>query len=547
MTFTQRIRFYLFAGALLPPLLIMAVIYFHAAGQAEEIERQNAFDEIQKFNRYRQSFVAELRQKLLHAAADPVFSRAVTMLRSGRRQPVDLTGQLNELDFVEVVDSSNRVLLSANRPALVGDTVLPGSAPAMWDSLAWYETVEYDLNGAHAAFALLIPMDSNRRLYAGEYFDQRFLEAARGVINANLDVVFSDDSISAQTLPASIETGTLYRENDLYRSLLAGGKSSGFYLSATITTDSQKPVFRSLLAVAGAVAVGSVAIALALGFYMSYRTKREVDNLITATSRVADGDLNTTVMAYEEGEFAHLADSFSAMIAKLKESQQRLAVSQKIAAWQTMGRKIAHEVKNSLTPIAVCADDLRRSYQEGLPDFDSVLDKNTQMIRTEVNRLTRLLDEFVRFARMAPPIKTETSVEQLQNALGQLYRRELSEGRLVLVNRCGTQQFPLDPEQIKQLLINLVKNSLEASSDGQIVVECSSTETAFVIDVLDDGPGFPDEKLQRGFEPYLSTKKDGSGLGLAICQRIAVDHGGTIDMFNRSDGGAGVRLTIPRE
>ena len=99
-------------------------------------------------------------------------------------------------------------------------------------------------------------------------------------------------------------------------------------------------------------------------------------------------------MAYEEGEFSQLADSFSAMMGRLQDSQKKLATSEMIAAWQVVGRKIAHEIKNPLTPISISADDIRRSYHEQLPDFEETLARNCAMIKTEVHRLARLLDEF---------------------------------------------------------------------------------------------------------------------------------------------------------
>lgn len=546
MTFTQKLRLSLFGVALLPPLFIMGVIYFHAADQAEAVDQRNAANEIRKFGTYRASEVAALRGTIARVTRDPLFQRAYTLLDSPRRTAVDLSPLLAELDFLELIDRHRLVRLSASRPALIGDTLPPFSGESTADSIA-LETVEYDLNGAHASFALIVPVDSLHSLYAGRYLERQFLQAVGSVLDADLSLVYLADSTEQTRLYARMEQGQLYHDDDQFRAVLAGSRPAGFLLAASIRTDSQAPIFRSLLAVAGAVAVGSVSLVLAIGFYMSYRTKREIDNLITATTRVAAGDLNTTVMSYDDGEFAHLADSFSTMTTRLKESQERLAISQKIAAWQVIGRKIAHEVKNPLTPIAVCADDLRRSYQDNLPEFGLILDKNTAMIRAEVARLTRLLDEFVRFARMAPPEKQRVEITSLCAEIAQLYRREIDLHRLELENRCCEKPFPLDPEQIKQVLINLIKNGLESAETTQVVATFACHDGALVISVLDNGPGFSDEKLKRGFEPYLSTKKDGSGLGLAICQRIIVDHGGTINLFNRSEGGAGVTITLPQD
>jgi len=295
------------------------------------------------------------------------------------------------------------------------------------------------------------------------------------------------------------------------------------------------------------VALASVLAAVVLGVFISIRTRREFDNLVEAFGKVASGNLNTTVMAYSEGEFSHLADSFSEMTRKLRLSQERLATSEKIAAWQAMARKIAHEIKNPLTPIGLSADDLRRSYQERLPGFDQTLDTNTRLIRSEVNRLTRLLDEFVAFARMKPPEPQNVNPDKLLDRLRTLYQAELAGGRLAIDLQTARSQVRLDPDLITQLLVNLVKNSLETDQTSSVRVTVSDNEIDLVISVTDTGPGFSETVLARQFEPYLSSKQGGSGLGLAICQRIVHDHGGHIEMNNRTEGGAEVTVQLPQD
>jgi two-component system nitrogen regulation sensor histidine kinase NtrY len=294
------------------------------------------------------------------------------------------------------------------------------------------------------------------------------------------------------------------------------------------------------------VALASVLAAVVLGVFISIRTRREFDNLVGAFGKVAAGDLNTTVMAYSEGEFTQLADSFSEMTRKLRLSQERLATSEKIAAWQAMARKIAHEIKNPLTPIGLSADDLRRSYQERLPGFDQTLDKNTRLIRSEVNRLTRLLDEFVAFARMKPPELQSVKPDELLDKLRTLYQNEIAVGRLTIDVQTARGQVRLDPDLITQLLVNLVKNSLEADQTSSVRVTVADNASGLLLCVSDAGPGFSETVLARQFEPYLSSKQGGSGLGLAICQRIAHDHGGHIKMKNRTEGGAEVSVLLPQ-
>jgi len=544
MSFAAKIRLYLIAVAVLPPLAVMGVIYFHSAQRAEVLDREDANKEVQKYLLFCQSYREELKGTVAAVAIQPAFTRALLMLKTGKTSQIDLSNDSAWLDFFELVDSSGVILASAHRPALIGDSLKLPPETGFKDSPQVFETVELDRTGSHAALVVLAPFGNGVYVYAGNYFDTAYLTAARTASSANLNIRLFDQNRYADFLNSQMDLGVLYMIDNQYQALVGGGVSAGFYMTANLRSGTQWPVFRSLIAVTGLVAAASVLLALGIGFYVSYRTKREFDNLLAATARVASGDLSTPVMAYEEKEFAHLAESFSDMIVKLRNAQANLAVSQKIAAWQVMGRKVAHEVKNPLTPITICADDLRRSYYEKLPEFDKTLDRNTTVIKNEVQRVTKLLDQFVAFARMTPPVKRVSHAADLLAEIGALYSTETANGRLILRNESSDKSFLIDPEQIKQLLVNLIKNGLECSGSATVALTAREEEGSLVLTVADTGPGFSPEKLVRGFEPYLSSKKDGSGLGLVICQRIAVDHGGSIELFNRPEGGAGVRVTL---
>ncbi len=545
MSFTGKIRFFLIAIAIIPPLLIMAVVYFHSAAQAAEIERQNAFDEVRKYHHFRQNFVNELQSTVTAIMGTPAFKRDLMMIETGRTRQTTLSTDTSWLDFMEILDSSYYVLASYHRPGLVGERMPTLEKRSAKDTSTLIETSEFDLNGKHAAFVLLFRLHDNVLVYAGRYLDANYFRAARGVVAGELNLQFINGSQGEDYYHSLMESGIPYAVDSGFDAILGGSADAGYYITARFPGGSQKPIFKSLITVTGVVAAVSTLLAIALGWFISWRAKREIDNLIMATTKVAAGDLDTTVMAYEDGEFSQLADAFSDMTSQLKTTQQKLAVSQKVAAWQVMGRKIAHEVKNPLTPIAICADDLRRSYQENLPDFGTTLDKNTVMIKNEVHRLTKLLDHFVGFARMAPSVKQPTKIDDIINDLRTLYGQDISSGRLVIEDTAARREFPLDHEQVKQVIINLVKNGFEAGSDTKVSVSFGEDHAGLRVMVADNGTGFAEEALQRGFEPYLSSKKDGSGLGLVICQRIVADHGGTIELTNRPEGGAKISIWVP--
>lgn len=264
-----------------------------------------------------------------------------------------------------------------------------------------------------------------------------------------------------------------------------------------------------------------------------------------ASERVAAGDFSKPVMAYQEGEFSQLADALTDMMTKLKKVRRELITAEQIAAWQVVGRKVAHEIKNPLTPIEISIDDLRRSYQEKLPDFDTILNETTRTIKSEINRVTMLLDEFVSFARMTAPKPRSVDPSELCLNLESLYRSEIDAERLTINNEFHGGVVTLDPDAISQVLINLVKNGLESSEDAVVTVTVRGAGAGVEFLVADTGCGFTPEKLANSFEPYVSAKPGGSGLGLVICHRIVHDHGGSITIYNQTDGGAAVRVTLP--
>jgi nitrogen fixation/metabolism regulation signal transduction histidine kinase len=266
--------------------------------------------------------------------------------------------------------------------------------------------------------------------------------------------------------------------------------------------------------------------------------------LTGGAERVASGDFSNPVISSGENEFSDLAESFNRMMRQLSEYREKLIISQKIAAWQTIGRKIAHEVKNPLTPISIAIDDLRQSYHEQSPAYEKILDECSETIKGEVNRLKKLIDQFSSFAKMPDPELIDIPAEKFLRDITVLFREEMADGRLVIDNRLDKKPIYLDPDQMRQVIINLIKNSLEAGG-RQTNLILDREENSFLAVVEDDGPGMPDKIIEEGPAPYYSTKEKGSGLGLIICQRIVYDHGGTMSIENKLEGGARVIITLP--
>ena len=164
MSFTGKIRFFLIMIAVVPPLTIMAVIYFHSAQQVEKIERESAVDEIRKYYHFRQTFVDELRETVKAVTAMPSFTKDLMVISSGRTRMTALTADMSWLDFVELVDSTNTVFASYKRPAMVGEKLARLENRLAEDTLPYLEATEFDLNGRHAAMVILHPAGNGYRV-----------------------------------------------------------------------------------------------------------------------------------------------------------------------------------------------------------------------------------------------------------------------------------------------------------------------------------------------------------------------------------------------
>ncbi len=538
MTFTGKIRLYLIAIALLPPALIIMVIYFHSIKQAEHRYLQDATERLRQFQRFDQKYQTELFGRLQSLLIQPDIKNAILMIQSGRIRDVRISAEAHGVDFLEILDSNHTVLVSGHRPGLIGEQMIGKTDSRL-------ETIEYDINGPHAACAYLLETNSGFGIYTGVYFDEGYRSMLAEIMNADIFLSFSGDSLPSTPNPAILQKGRLMESDGVLYTLLVGGNDAGYYLTAVFKGNAERPLFLSLVKITAMVALIAILAAIAFGMYITGRAKREIDNLITATSRIAEGDYHTPVMAYEEGEFSQLADSFSDMTAKLKDTRSRLATTEKIAAWKAIGQKIAHELKNPLTPIEISADDLRRSYHEKRDDFGVILDETTATIKKEVRRMTTLIDEFAGFARMGTPKTTTVKIKSIGDGVISLYSHEIEAGRLSIENRTKTERIQLDPDLIQQVLINIIKNSLDSGSETVTNITFHDDTKYLHITIEDNGPGFPREILDDPFVPYVTTRPGGSGLGLVICQRIVHDHNGTITLYNRKEGGAGVVIDLP--
>jgi two-component system nitrogen regulation sensor histidine kinase NtrY len=222
--------------------------------------------------------------------------------------------------------------------------------------------------------------------------------------------------------------------------------------------------------------------------------------------------------------------------------------AQKIAAWREVARRLAHEIKNPLTPIRLSAERIRKKYSERSGDLDAIVEEGTSAIVREVGGLKNLVDEFTRFARLPAPHPVPTDLKGVLDAALALYNGMHGHVAIEAALRAPLPPVMIDPEQLKRVLINLLDNAVEAMGGrGRITVGAGRDPVSGMVQVTvaDEGPGIRPEDRERLFVPYFSTKKSGTGLGLAIVHRIVTDHMGRIRVEDNLPRGARFVIDLP--
>jgi nitrogen fixation/metabolism regulation signal transduction histidine kinase len=230
-----------------------------------------------------------------------------------------------------------------------------------------------------------------------------------------------------------------------------------------------------------------------------------------------------------------------------------LLQAQRDAAWGEVARRLAHEIKNPLTPIQLSAERMRRRFLGSMNPRDAeILERATHTIVQQVETMQQMVNAFSEYAR-APEMKiTRFSLNQLVTEVADLYRSQDARATIRLELDTAIDAIEADRGRVRQILNNLFTNALEALEavatprvEVDTRLELGADAAYAVVTVCDNGPGFQRELLGRVFDPYVTSKPKGTGLGLAIVKKIAEEHGGRIDADNRPEGGARVRVVLP--
>ena len=284
----------------------------------------------------------------------------------------------------------------------------------------------------------------------------------------------------------------------------------------------------------------TIAIRFSSRFFVS------INNLITASEQIGKGDLNTKVPDIKtDVEMEKLISNFNLMIVKLKDQQQKLLNSERLEAWETIARKLAHEIKNPLTPIQLTIDNLRSKYSEDIKkENKDKFEINLKTINNQINQIENLVNEFSDFARMPKPVYKKNNLSDVILLNIELLKK-IDKNIKFNFNSKKSAVFKFDYDQISRVCFNLIKNSIESlkekgrkTSDFVKNIDIEITEHIDYISltIIDSGIGFINIKTDDLTKPYFTTKSDGTGLGLSIVSKIINDHNGMITFTNLRSG-----------
>lgn len=287
----------------------------------------------------------------------------------------------------------------------------------------------------------------------------------------------------------------------------------------------------------------AVAVAVLAAWRVAVSAARPVEELAAAVSEWGRGGDMEPLVTFSEGEAATLVDAFEHLRRELVAAEKRVAESARAAGWQEMARKVAHEIKNPLTPIRVTVEDLARRAASNPEEASRMIPEAARLVTEEVMVLNRIVDAFSRFARLPEPQLGPTDLSVVAGDVAGVYAQGAT---LVKLATPGAVMVKADSLLLKEALSNIVKNAVEAAgSTGSVSVRVEAVDAEGRVEVTDSGPGFSPAFFEGGPRPYFTTKSGGTGLGLVVAQRITSDMGGKVHWSN-SGGGARVTLTFPR-
>ncbi len=371
------------------------------------------------------------------------------------------------------------------------------------------------------------------------------------IINA-----FENKSAAIIKIP-SINNAFLYVVKFLDQNISNYLKESQEAINFYYTVEDQRTGIRFSFALIYIIIVALLLfLSITIAVRFSSRFFISINNLISASKEIGDGNLNIKVPEIiADKEIELLNKNFNSMIKQLKDQQEKLVISERHEAWEHVARKLAHEIKNPLTPIQLTIDNLKSKYEKYIDASEkSKYDKNLNTILSQIKQIENLVNEFSDFARMPKPMfRINNLIDLINSNIDLLSKTDQSISINLIFSKDENLNLSCDNEQINRVIFNLIKNSIESIQEKvlkkgdfnkKINIEIKRISNYITINIFDNGIGFSTKNTKEIIKPYYTTKEKGSGLGLSIVNKIINDHNGNIE-FNSDTTGTNIIINLP--
>ncbi len=343
---------------------------------------------------------------------------------------------------------------------------------------------------------------------------------------------------------------------ELFRRLQEAGEAAEVYSRLQQQSASVSSIY---IWVFGVLVFLVILAAFLIGAILSRRVTRRVTDLAEASRRVGAGDFSVTLPTGSTDEVTELTQAFNDMVRDLRSSRTRIEYLQRVSAWQDFARRLAHEIKNPLTPIQLAAQELDETYEGDDAAYRRKLEHARAIIEEEVATLRRLVGEFSAFAKLpqadlAPADLCEL-VQSVRDSVPAILE-DVGKGVRAPIDvhmSCATKPMPvrMDGMMLRRGVDNILRNAVQAAyaahpeGGGAVLLRAYAAEDHAVIEVRDNGSGILASDWERVFDPYYTTKSEGTGLGLAIVKKVVLEHGGHITLDRAPEGGARFQIELP--
>ncbi|MDB2698935.1 ATP-binding protein, partial [Candidatus Pelagibacter bacterium] len=337
-----------------------------------------------------------------------------------------------------------------------------------------------------------------------------------------------------------------YLDKDISRYLTESEEAINFYYTVEEKSTGIKISFAIIYIIVVSLLL-FISISIAIRF--SSRFFRSINNLILASTSIGEGNLDIKVPEVKtDKDLEILNKNFNQMIDRLKDQQEKLIINERHEAWGSLARKLAHEIKNPLTPIQLTIDRLKNKYSNELDELNKEnFNENLKIINNQIKQIENLVNEFSDFARMPKPVFQKNDLIMLIKDNIKLLQELDQTIKIDFIHNNQSIFFDGDKEQLSRVFLNLIKNSIESIQqktekvsdfDKNITIELNDFDSHISLVINDNGIGFKNlnNNIKEILNPYFTTKKNGTGLGLSIVNKIINDHNGNIEFISKADG-----------